>query len=160
MPPDVNAARLHRFVRGQRSAAIGAPLVDRRPVGAASSYRAAAAVASIFFASSVQESDPASHRRDDSVSREEPHVFSDSGIPIPEDPSEAQQRPGRVDLPTEVFHRKRKVSVQPRAAGTPNEPGDGDAVADRSDRSQRRRGGSDRPTEFSAVRGFAHERSG
>jgi hypothetical protein len=79
--------------------------------------------------------------------------FSIPGIPIPEDPIEAQRRPGRVDLPTEVFHRKREVSVQPRAAGTPNEPGDGDAVADRSDRSQRRRGGKDRPTEFSAVPG-------
>ena len=48
MPPDVNAARLHRFVRG-RSSAVVAPLDDRRPVGGGSSYRAAAAVASIFF---------------------------------------------------------------------------------------------------------------
>jgi hypothetical protein len=58
MPLDVNAARLHRFVRGLRSAAVVAPLDDRRPVGGASSYRAAAAVASIFFASRVRESDP------------------------------------------------------------------------------------------------------
>jgi hypothetical protein len=58
MPPDVNAARLHRFVRGLRSSAVVAPLDDRRPVGGASSYRAAAAVASILFASSVRESDP------------------------------------------------------------------------------------------------------
>jgi hypothetical protein len=39
-------------------AAVGAPLDDRRPVGGASSYRAAAAVASIFFASRVRQSDP------------------------------------------------------------------------------------------------------
>jgi hypothetical protein len=58
-----------------------------------------------------------------------------------------------------IFQRKRKVSVQPRAAGTPNEPGDRDAVTHRSDRSQRRRGGKDLPTEFSAVLGFAHELS-
>jgi hypothetical protein len=57
MPPDVKAARLHRFVRG-RSVAVVAPLDDRRPVGGASSYRAAAAVASIFFASRVRESEP------------------------------------------------------------------------------------------------------
>jgi hypothetical protein len=49
MPPDVNAARLHRFVRGLRSSAASPPLDDRRPVGGASSYRAAAAVASIFL---------------------------------------------------------------------------------------------------------------
>ena len=100
----------------------------------------------------------ATHRRDDSVPREEPHVFSIPGIPIPEDPIEAQRRPERGDLPTEVFHRKRELSVQPRAAGAPNEPGDGEAVADRSDRSQRRPGGKDSPTEFSAASRFAHER--
>jgi hypothetical protein len=80
-------------------------------------------------------------------------LFAIPGMAIQEDPIAAQRRPGRVDLPTDVFHRKRKVSVQPRAAGTPNEPGDGNAVADRSDRSQRRRGGKDSPTGFSAVPG-------
>jgi hypothetical protein len=69
-PPPV-----HRFVRGLRSSAAGAALDDRRPVGGASSYRAAAAVASIFFASRVRSPIRASHRRDDSVSREEPHVL-------------------------------------------------------------------------------------
>ena len=148
------AAPVEPIVRGLRSSAAGTALDDRRPVVRRSSYRAAAAVASIFSRPASWSPIRASHRRDDLVSREEPHVFFDSWVPIPEDPNEAERRPGRVDLPTEVFHRKREVSVQPRAAGTPNEPSDGDAVADRSDRSQRRRGGRDRPTEFSAVAGF------
>jgi hypothetical protein len=66
---------VHRMVRGLRSSAVVAPLDDRRPVGGASSYRAAAAVASIFFASRVRSPIRASHRRDDSVPREEPHVL-------------------------------------------------------------------------------------
>jgi hypothetical protein len=134
-------------------AAVVAPRDDRRPVGGASSYRAAAAVASIFFR--VQRpgirAGPAIAVTTRFRARSRT-FFPISGIPIPEDPIEAQRRPGRGDLPTEVFHRRREVSVQPRAAGTPNEPDD-DAVADRSDRSQRRRAGEDRPTEFSAVRG-------
>jgi hypothetical protein len=159
MPPDVNAARLHRFVRGLRSSAAGAALDDRRPVGGASSYRAAAAVASIFFRVPRPgvRSGPAIAVTTRFRARSRT-FFSIPGIPIPEDPIEAERRPGQVDLPTEVFHRKRELSVQPRAAGTPNEPSDGDAVADRSDRSQRRRAGKDRPTEFSAVLKFAHER--
>jgi hypothetical protein len=45
----ISSPHVHRFVRGLRSSAAGAALDDRRPVGGASSYRAAAAVASIFF---------------------------------------------------------------------------------------------------------------
>jgi hypothetical protein len=63
----------HRLVRGLRSSfgAAGRP----SPVGGASSYRAAAAVASIFSRPASGNPIRASHRRDDSVSREEPHVF-------------------------------------------------------------------------------------
>jgi hypothetical protein len=49
--------RVHRTVRG-RSSAVVAPLDDRRPVGGASSYSAAAAVASNFFAALVPECEP------------------------------------------------------------------------------------------------------
>jgi hypothetical protein len=65
---------VHRMVRG-RSSAIVARLDDRRPVGGASSYRAAATVASIFSRPAARSAIPASHRRDDLVPREEPHVL-------------------------------------------------------------------------------------
>jgi hypothetical protein len=69
-PPPV-----HRLVRGLRSSVAGAALDDRRPVGGASSYRAAATVASICFSRPASGNpNRASHRRYDSVSREEPHV--------------------------------------------------------------------------------------
>ncbi|MDV7390337.1 hypothetical protein RZS08_03245, partial [Arthrospira platensis SPKY1] len=55
--------------------AIVAPLDDRRPVGGASCYRAAAAVASIFARPACGNPNRTSHRRDELVSREEPHVF-------------------------------------------------------------------------------------
>jgi hypothetical protein len=83
MLPDVNAARLHRFVRGLRSPAVVAPLDDRRPVGGASSYRAAAAVASIFSRPAAGSPIRVSHRWDDSVPREEPHVFFAFASPLP-----------------------------------------------------------------------------
>ena len=54
--------------------AVSAPLDDRRPVGGASSYRAAAAVASIFSRRASWSPIRASHRRDHSASRDERHV--------------------------------------------------------------------------------------
>ena len=57
-------------------AAVVAPLDDRRPVGGGSSYRATAAVASFFSRPARASPIRASRRRDDPVSREEPHVFS------------------------------------------------------------------------------------
>jgi hypothetical protein len=54
--------------------------------------------------------------------------------------------------------RKTPANREPRGHGA--SPATENSVAERSDRSERRRGGKDSPTKFSAVPGFAHERPG
>ncbi len=213
---------MHRLVRGLRPSAVVAPLDDRPPVGGASSYRAAEAVASVFSRPASGNPNRASHRRDDSVPRSEPHVlrvrvaFALKGLDIP-----AQGKATRVvrasPSPWVAYHCGEKALkgrdnrciglcrpfrawepiattipgrryTLPRAdfsrplQGTPPRPrrfpnaglmnrsnperpaqransAMKKAAAHRSGRSQRRRGGKNGPTEFSAFRGGAHERA-
>jgi hypothetical protein len=106
MPPDVNAARLHRFVRG-RSSAVVAPLDDRRPVGGGSSYRAggkhflrvprpAAGSGAAIAATTWLRA------------RSRTVLFRDSRDAIPEDPIAAVRWPDRPIFPREFFIRSGK----------------------------------------------------
>jgi hypothetical protein len=69
-------------------------------------------------------------------------------------------RPLRDATPQPARARMLAGRPGPTASGvdTKRAPPIENANADRSDRSQRRRGGKDSPTELSAVSGFAHER--
>jgi hypothetical protein len=92
IPPDANAARLHRFVRGLRSwrrwTTVGQS-AEGHPTAPPRRWQA--------FFSRPASGRPirASHRRDDSVSREEPHASFRSGRLCPE--GARQISPGQGD---------------------------------------------------------------
>jgi hypothetical protein len=118
MPPDVNAARLHRLVRKRRSPAVVAPLDDRRPVGGGSCYRAAAALASTFLRPAAGNRNRASHRRDDSVRREEPHALRvrvASALKGPDIPAQGKAtRVVRASPPPWVAYQRGKKALKGR----------------------------------------------
>ena len=107
MPPDVNAARLHRLVRGLRSwhrwTTVGQS-AERHPTARPRRWQA------FFFRVPRPgiRTGPAIAVTTRFRARSRTFSFAILGLAIS---ARSARSPGRVDLPTEVFHRKREVSV-------------------------------------------------